>query len=102
MKNPRITRTIAGAMLGASLCLPAQAHADWRDVLGAVGTGVTMGFDVLVVRPLGLIGIAIGAGAFVPVALITSPNGRDGLEEATDIFIMTPVNYVFTREIGDL
>lgn len=57
-------------------------------------------FDVLVLRPLGFVGVVIGAALFVPVAVITAPGGRDTLEEALEMFVLVPGKFVFTRPLG--
>jgi len=58
-------------------------------------------FDVLIVRPLGLVVVPVGVAAFIPAALLTAPNGKDSLKEALDYFVTSPVNYVFRRPLGD-
>ena len=101
-----LRRCAAVAALAAVLLVPATAQAGWRDAVGtvggALGTGFTWGVDLLVVRPLGLIGVVVGAGAMVPAAFLTAPNGLDGLQEASELLIETPVRYVFLRPVGDL
>jgi hypothetical protein len=96
--------------LVAALLLPANARAIAPEeaepqgpnpfVSGLV-TGLEIGFDVLILRPLGLVTMAVGAGAFVPAALIASPMGRDGIEPALSIFVTDPAKHVFQRPLGD-
>ncbi len=102
MKKP-VSRSAAFAILAVALSFPAQAHAaGWRETWGAIGTGAKIGVDLAIVRPMGLVAIAVGAGAFVPIAFLTAPNGLDGIREAHDILIDPPVRYVFFRPVGDL
>lgn len=102
MTRRTFARLLAPALLIALLGAPAQASAGWRDSLAPVGTGATIAVDLLLVRPLGLVAIVVGAGALVPVAVVTAPNGRHGLEEATELFVEAPFRYVFDRPLGDL
>ena len=60
-----------------------------------------VGFDVVVLRPLGLVATAVGAVLFVPAALLTAPNGRDGVDTALKFFIIEPAKSVFQRPLGD-
>ena len=59
-------------------------------------------FDVLIVRPLGLVVAVVGVSMFPPVAVLSSPGGLDPLREALDHFVIVPGEYVFTRSLGDL
>ena len=58
-------------------------------------------FDVLVVRPLGLVVLPVGVAAFIPAALLTAPNGKESLLTALDLFVTGPANYVFQRPLGE-
>lgn len=58
-------------------------------------------FDVVVLRPLGLLATAIGAGFFPVAALLSSPGGRDAVEEALELFVLVPGQSVFQRPLGD-
>ncbi len=58
-------------------------------------------FDALVVRPLSFAVLPIGVAAFIPAALTTAPNGRDSVESALELFVMTPAHYVFQRPLGE-
>ncbi len=60
-----------------------------------------MALDLLIMRPLGLVAVAVGAVLFLPVALITAPMGRDSLQAAQETFITVPSNDVFKRPLGE-
>ena len=60
-----------------------------------------MAFDLLIVRPLGLVAAAVGAVLFLPVALITAPMGRDSIQAAKETFISVPSHDVFKRPLGE-
>ena len=60
-----------------------------------------MGFDLLIVRPLGFVAAAVGLVLFLPAALITAPMGRDSIQAAKETFITVPSNAVFKRPLGE-
>ncbi len=60
-----------------------------------------MAFDLLILRPLGLVAAAVGAVLFLPAALITAPMGRDSIQAAKETFITVPSNDVFKRPLGE-
>jgi hypothetical protein len=90
----------------AALLLPAYAQAQEQEEFepqppNPIVAGLGMGFDVVILRPLGLVAVAVGAVAFVPAALITAPNGRDGIQSALELFVTEPAKNVFQRPLGD-
>lgn len=95
-----VRRRVACLILAASIAmaglLPAQAAAQWR---GARALEVT--FDVLVLRPVAVAKSAVGAGLFVPAALLASPGGRDPILEAWDVFVAQPAESAYTRPLGE-
>jgi len=58
-------------------------------------------FDVIVLRPCQAVAVVIGAGLFVPAALISSPGGRPALSDAWDVFVAEPADTAFYRPLGD-
>lgn len=58
--------------------------------------------DAAFVRPAGMIVVLVGAGLFVPAAVITSPGGMDTINEALEFFVLEPSSFVFERPLGDL
>ena len=90
----------------AGLLLPANAHAQAQEQVeppspNPIAAGFKAGFDVVILRPLGLVAMAVGAAAFVPAALLAAPAGRDGIEPALEIFVTEPAKSVFQRPLGD-
>ena len=59
------------------------------------------GFDAVILRPLGFVSLVVGAAAFVPAAIMSSPGGRPSVETAFDVFVRTPKDSVFERSLGD-
>ena len=58
-------------------------------------------FDAAVLRPLGFTVLLVGSVFFVPVALLTAPNGRESIESAMEILVTGPADAVFKRPLGD-
>jgi hypothetical protein len=70
-----------------------------------VGWG-TKTFDVSIIRPLGFVKLAVGIVAMVPTAVIYSfalpfDSDTSRIEEAADLLIVEPANYVFRRPLGE-
>jgi len=90
----------------AALLLPAAALADDLPPLEAphqnpIVTGLVGAFDLVILRPLGLVSVAVGAAAFVPTAFLASPMGLEGWDGALQHFVVEPGKNVFLRPIGD-
>lgn len=60
---------------------------------------ISIAVDALLVRPLGLVSIAIGGSIFVISLPFTAISGSIG--KATNILILRPVDFTFNRPIGD-
>ncbi len=60
-----------------------------------------MAFDVVLLRPLGLLRLVIGAAFFVPAAVVASPGGFDSIEEALELFVLVPAEDLLERPLGD-
>ncbi len=86
----------------AALLLPANAYARAQErVEPPPANPVVAGVDLVILRPLGLIAMAAGAVLFVPAALLTAPNGLDGIDAALEFFVTEPAKSVFQRPLGD-
>ncbi|HIF92349.1 MAG: hypothetical protein ABGX04_17890 [Myxococcales bacterium] len=65
-----------------------------------------IGFDVVVLRPLGAIRLAVGAVALIPVGLIYSlkiplDGGTGALQEVAELLVVEPANFFFRRPLGE-
>ena len=90
------------AALIAALLLCAPAHAQsGGDVSPPPKDYGAKAFDVIVLRPLGLAGALIGVAFFVPAAILTAPGGRDSIQEAWEVFVQVPGEFVFRRPLGE-
>jgi hypothetical protein len=99
------------ALLLAALCAAPAAAAGPYPAEGPIGAGpyhapakkpnvATITWDLLVLRPLGLVQAATGVGffvAFYPIALVTG-----GSDHVLDYCILDPVEQTFTRRLGAL
>lgn len=92
-------RSLCAAVLALALLAPAPAPAASDGISGAVRAG-RIGWDLVVLRPLGVVLTAVSlAGAVVayPVAL---PFG--GEDHVTDYLVKDPIDRTFRRPLGDL
>ena len=88
------------ATLIATFLLPVDAHAG-PEIEPRRPNPAFAAFDVVILRPLGLVVLAAGAVLFVPVAVLAAPSGRDGIDPALDLFVTGPAKHVFRRPLGD-
>ena len=102
-KTQRVRRALftllAAALLSTpALSTPARAADGRMTASRSIGAAI---FDVAVLRPFGFAALVVGSAAFLPIALITWPNGVDSVIEAREILIDRPAQSVFQRELGD-
>lgn len=91
------TRWIAAAaLLLALLSTPAAGRSEQEQT--AIGWPAKA-YDLLLVRPVGLTGMAVGAGFFAIVWPLTAPFGGDGAARA--VFLEEPYRFTFRRSLGD-
>ena len=93
-----MSRVGAAVAVCASLLLTAPAHAEPEP---GTSNPAAVVFDVVLLRPLGLLTMVIGAAIFVPAAVVTSPGGLDSIEEALALFVLDPAKSVLERPLGD-
>lgn len=85
---------------GTSAVPPAQYQYARPAVRPAYTDGESMLLDTVFLRPISLVGVAVGAAAWV-VSLpfsITSYSAGDAFEALVE----TPLNYTFSRPLGDI
>jgi hypothetical protein len=76
---------------------PPPAEERWWD---PVVRNTNTGIDLLLVRPFAALTLGVGAVLFVPAAIMTSPNGRDSINDAYQRFIGEPADYLVSRPLG--
>ena len=62
--------------------------------------GGDMVVDALIVRPMGLLGLALGAVTWVVALPFTIPSGS--VDAASENLVMKPVRYTFQRPLGEV
>lgn len=97
---PKVRR--AGLALAACVALAAapaaaQGVSPSDPVLG--DPAADMVADLLIVRPLGLVGTVIGAAGFVLALPFTVPSGSVG--DTGQTLVVRPFEYTFNRPLGD-
>lgn len=84
-------------LLAAALTVSPVAGADVR--AGESPTAASMGFDLVMARPLGIAGTVLGTGLFV-VSLPFSALGAN-VEEAAVRLVAEPAKFTFVRPLGE-
>jgi hypothetical protein len=97
-------RSIA-ATLAVGLLLPGAGYAEDAEATESASPGwqhhTLAVFDAVVIRPLGVVAIVVGAAFVVPVAVVTWPTGRETIDRAIERFVMDPARSVFERPLGE-
>jgi hypothetical protein len=103
----RFTQSLAHAVAAAALLCAAAASADQTASeaeatieIDDAPTGEQMALDLVLMRPLSLVGTVIGIGVFV----VSSPFcvlAWNCVDPARRL-ILEPAKFTFTRELGDL
>jgi len=63
-------------------------------------SGADMVMDLVVMRPLGLLGVVLGCAAFVVALPFTVPSGS--VDAAAEHLVKQPIRYTFRRPLGEL
>lgn len=95
-----MTRSFACLVLLLALLAPAQGFAVPPDGLDGVERAGRIGWDLVVLRPLGLVRTAVslvGAAVAYPVAW-----AFDGQDHVTEFLVEDPIDSTFRRPLGDL
>ena len=92
-----VSRLLAAALATALLAGPVAAEQQFTDVDGSHSGPM---FDVLVMRPVGLIGLGVGALLWLPAAAMTAMVQPSEISKPTEMLIKKPYRYVFDEPIG--
>lgn len=63
-------------------------------------SGADMVVDLVVMRPLGMLGVVLGCAAFVVALPFTVPSGS--VDAAAEQLVKQPIRYTFKRPLGEL
>ncbi len=58
-------------------------------------------FDLMILRPFGLVTTIVGGVFFLPAPLIASPSGAEGVQAAWDHFVAPSLESTFKRPLGE-
>lgn len=94
--NKRILAAGLSALMLAATSLPAAAQMNGD---GATDAGGRMMGDLLIVRPISMVGTFLGAVGFVVALPFTLPTGSVG--ESARVMVAKPFEYTFNRPLGD-
>lgn len=90
--------SIAAAVVLSLSCLGAQAQNHREGVDDRPSSGA-MVFDLIIVRPLGLVSTVAGAGLFVVSLPFTALQG--GIGDAAQKLVGDPAHFTFVRPLGE-
>jgi len=93
----KISKLLAATVVAALVAGPAAAGPQFTDV---EGSHVGPIFDLLVMRPVGMIGLGVGALLWVPAAAMTAAVQPSEIGKPTEHLIKKPYRYVFSDPIG--
>jgi hypothetical protein len=105
-----IRRILISAQVGAMVALaPVQGMAatdQGSTTLEKVERGFSIGFDLVILRPLGAGRMFVGMGLMVPMSIFNTmrmPFVRDSAiyGESAQLFVVEPANFVFRRPLGE-
>jgi hypothetical protein len=106
----RLHQCVAVVAAAGVLSLPAATYAQEAEeppqpersstTREQIDAGFGIAFDLVLLRPLGLVGLAVGCALYIPAGLLSLPD-RDAFTEATELFVIAPAENVFTRRLGD-
>ena len=85
---------------------PGAALAEESSSLDTFFSIGSIGFDLVVLRPLGSVRLAVGIVAMIPTGILyTLKMPLDGdagaLQEVTELLVVEPANFVFRRPLGE-
>jgi hypothetical protein len=92
-----VSKLVAATAIAAVLASPVLAEKQFSDVEASNASPM---FDVLVMRPIGLIGLGVGALLWLPAAAMTAAVQPSEIYKPTDALIKKPYRYVFDDPIG--
>jgi hypothetical protein len=90
----RYIRRIVALVLAGLLLAPAAVWGQDQDK----PTGTEIAFDLVIARPLGIVGLALGTSFFVvsyPFAVITG-----SAKTTADALVVQPYEFTFERDLG--
>ncbi|MGQ0698104.1 MAG: hypothetical protein ACT4PZ_07650 [Panacagrimonas sp.] len=98
MHKPLIRLAAAALFVLCSGAASAEEYADNIDTTPSAGA---MAFDLLIVRPLGLVATVLGTGLFVVQLPLSLIQGEPPSEPSRKL-VIEPAKYTFQRPLGEM
>ena len=89
---------LAPLLLAALIAGSAHAQSTLSEVEDSPGAGA-MAFDLIFIRPLGLVSTVLGTGVFV-LQLPFNFGSENSKDKAFEKLVKEPARYTFTRQLG--
>lgn len=96
VRRPLLAALAAVLLLGA-LVPPASAETRVGEIQQSPAS---VGFDMVILRPVGLIATGVGAVFAVPATLFTAITRPTEIAKPVQFFVMRPARYTFADPIG--
>jgi hypothetical protein len=100
MREKRSPIAKRAAALGLGLILIFSAAPVLADDSAEGPSTLDRTFDAIVLRPLGAVTLLMGAGLFIPAALLGAPGGSESIDNGYDVFILTPWENLVDAPLG--
>jgi hypothetical protein len=100
MSQLRKTLVALAAASFLTLATSAAQAEDYADSISSAPSGGAMAFDLVVVRPLGVVATVVGTVLFVaalPIALFTWD-----VKSPAERLVVEPARFTFARDLGDM
>ena len=99
LKKRSLVVLLATALLFTWLASPVlAAERQYPYVSGEDRNAVAMGFDLILLRPLGLVATVVGTAVFIVSIPFSALGGNTG--EAAKALVVAPAKYTFVRPLG--
>jgi hypothetical protein len=94
------TALVAAAALSAASAVANAAEDRYGDSVSTAPSAEAMAFDLILIRPLGLVATVAGVGLFVvqlPISLFTW-----NLHDPAERLVVEPARFTFARDLGSM
>jgi hypothetical protein len=92
-----VSKFVAAAVAAAMLASPVLAGPEFTNV---EASHTSDAFDLIVMRPLGMVALGVGALLWLPAAAMTAAVQPSEIGKPTEALIKKPYRYVFDDPIG--
>ena len=96
-----LTKILRALVLTLALCCLPRFEARADDTADVVQAVIEGGVDIVLVRPLSVVQLMVGVALYGPAVAFSFMDGKSSLDEAKEVFVSIPYEYVFERGLGD-